>query len=124
MRLNDGRPRNINFGFQNIDGPLRDIDAAFIWPGSYDTLYIFKGEMFWRLKSKSYDFIVEYGYPKKIAAHFRGLPKTIDTVFQWTNKKIYFTKDKLYYRWDEHRQNVRSGYPIELTRSFLNCNGS
>ena len=118
--------RKINDGFQAVDVVLEDIDAAFIWPDN-NKLYIFKGEIYWRfsqlnlLESTHTDYIADFGYPQIIVAKWKGLPRSVDTVFQWSNNKMYFTKDKLYYRWNKLRREVNSGYPIKLTRSFLNC---
>ena len=115
------KSRRINDGFQNINEKLTHIDAALIWPAN-KKLYIFKGEDYWRMRQLSnLDYIAEYGYPLKIAAKWNGLPDTIDSAFQWINNKIYFTRGEYYYRWDENRNAISSGYPIKLERSFLKC---
>ena len=122
-RVRYGGVRKIQDAFIVKGEQLSGVDAALMWPGT-ERLYIFRGEKYWRMRAQQHgsrDFVSDVGYPQRLSAKWRGLPKSIDSAFVWSNNKIYFTKGDLYYRWDERRQMVQSGYPIKLTRSFLEC---
>merc|ERR1712013_327558 len=121
-----GGERKIKYGFQGLgdERSLENIDAAIAWPQT-GQLYLFKNDSYWRFRRVpgTRDYRVDRGYPQIIARKWRGLPESVDSAFAWGNGKVYFTKGDLYYRWDERKNVVHSGYPVKLSRSFLKCSG-
>ena len=55
--------------------------------------FYFLGEYYWRFSLLSTnEYALDYGYPKKIATNWKGLPNSVDAAFTWSNGEIYFFK--------------------------------
>lgn len=118
------KDRKISDGFQKLENGFSNVDAAFVLSLN-QKLYIFKGENYYRFSILSNnDYILDNGYPQRISSKWRGLPSSVDAVFEWSNKQIYFFKDQYYYRWDKRRFQVERGYPLKTSESFLRCSNS
>ena len=66
-------------------------------------VWLVSGEKYYRYtKGKG----VDNGYPRPLSV-WDGLPKRVDTAFQYTNEKTYFFAGPHYYRFVDHTFRVR-----------------
>ena len=73
--------------------------------------YFFKGDKYWRFTDRS----PSPGYPKDIS-NWRGLPKNLDTAFEWgKNENLYFFKDSQYWKYNTATNSIDSGYPRHIS---------
>lgn len=116
--------RKISDGFQGLETGFSGVDATFV-DSQTRKLYIFKGDEYWRFSQLSnLDYTLDAAYPQLISLMWKGLPSSLDAVFEWSNNQLYFFKGTEYYRWNKNLNQVHSGYPIKSTRSFLACSSS
>lgn len=110
--------------FEKYNGLKRDvkkIDAAFVWLKNGMT-YLFVGGDYYRYDERKEK--VDYHYPKKISAAWRGIPNNIDAVFVWKNLVTYFFKGDQYYRLDDRTLSVVERYPKKINRAWIKCTGA
>lgn len=100
----EGYPRKISEGFEGIPN---DVDTAFVWGGN-GKIYFFKGDNYWKF-DPSRKPAVKNSYPKSISNW--GLPANVGAAVQWSNKRTYFFKDGVYYRFNDRRFALDSGDP-------------
>ena len=95
-----------------------------IWPGG--KAFFFKGAQYDRYDVKT--DIVDAGYPKPIAGHWRGFPAAfaagVDAYVLWTNGKAYFFKGNQYIRFDMGEDKVDAGYPKLISGNWPGFSGS
>ena len=91
---NDTNPLNLQF-----PTTVKSIDAIMTWHRNKRT-YFFAGNYFWRYDSDLKLF--HEGYPKLIAASWKGLPKKIDAAFSSDiEKTTYFISGNQLYIMDD-----------------------
>ncbi|XP_062950411.1 stromelysin-2 [Cynocephalus volans] len=92
-----------------------NLDAAYEVK-SKDTVFMFKGNMFWAVRGTE----VQAGYPRSI--HTLGFPPTIrkiDAAFSdKEKKKTYFFVEDKYWRFDENRKSMEQGFPRLIADDF------
>ncbi|XP_077992112.1 matrix metalloproteinase-21-like [Glandiceps talaboti] len=97
-------------------GVPSNVDAiVHVWTGSYDDIYIFKGDKYWMYNSQNdrvYDYDaagneigngrdISEGFPARAGTNFPSIPSNIDTAyFDKRDKHIYFFKDRWVYAFD------------------------
>uniref|UniRef100_A0A1A8RZ49 Matrix metalloproteinase 14b (Membrane-inserted) n=1 Tax=Nothobranchius rachovii TaxID=451742 RepID=A0A1A8RZ49_9TELE len=101
-----------------------------ICDGHFDTIGIFRGEMFvfkdkwfWRVRNRRDRYwvfsesILESGYPKNLKEMGTGVPKDrIDAALYYTpNGKTFFFRANKYYRFNEEMQRVDDDYPKSIS---------
>ena len=70
---------------------VKKIDAAFTY-GPLKNTYFFTDDLYWRYNEVKCK--MDHGYPRKIAAVWKGLPSKIDSAFTWLDGRTYFFKGK------------------------------
>jgi len=102
------------------------VQAALQWPTN-DRLYFFHGDEYTRFHVRNDE--ADWGYPKKIRDEWKGLwerdidaafisPAVWDERYGWDSKKAFFFKGDEYMRYDINREEVDSGFPKKITRTF------
>ena len=110
-------PANINE--IGLPAELENMDAALEWRRN-GKAYFFKGDKYWRFSPV--ENIIDSGYPKSIAAAWRGVPESgIDDAVQWKNGKTYFFKGENYYAIDDYKIRVQEGYPRKVATYWMGC---
>ncbi|KAM4828238.1 neutrophil collagenase [Thomomys bottae] len=108
---------------------LRQVELNFIslfWPAlpsgiqaayedfDRDLVFLFKGRQYWALSG--YD--IQQGYPKDISNY--GFPHTvqaIDAAVSYRGKTYFFVNDQ-FWRYDNQRQSMETGYPRGVSSVF------
>ncbi|XP_069768218.1 matrix metalloproteinase-28 isoform X2 [Narcine bancroftii] len=83
-------------------GLPRHPDAAFYYP-PLSHLVIFKGSKYFVLNEETMK--VEQYYPRTLG-DWRGIPVGINGVFTWNDKRTYFFKDEMFWKFDNSRLKV------------------
>ena len=76
------------------------------------------GTMYWRFDED--EQYVELDYPRDIERIWRGIPYSIDAVFQWHDHKTYFFKEKYFWQFNDQRMEV-SDSPKLIGELWLQC---
>jgi hypothetical protein len=76
------------------------------------------GSMYWRFDEEAE--YIELDYPRDMSM-WRGVPTPIDAVFQYTDKKTYFFKDRFFWEFDDSRMEVRRSEPTPVGEFWLRC---
>ncbi|MEO0585820.1 MAG: hemopexin repeat-containing protein, partial [Bacteroidota bacterium] len=93
--------------------PNKKVDAVISLQNG--TMYFFYGDICYKFNRKTEQ--VFPGYPRKIAAEFKGLPGNLDAgVYFMDTDNIYFFKKTQYYRVNKNRLSVDAGYPKVTTQ--------
>nr|XP_003923817.2 stromelysin-1 [Saimiri boliviensis boliviensis] len=83
---------------------------------SKDLVFIFKGSQFWAIRGNE----VQAGYPRGI--HTLGFPPTVRkidaAISDKEKKKTYFFVEDKYWRFDEKRHSMESGFPKQIAEDF------
>ncbi|KFP31016.1 Interstitial collagenase [Colius striatus] len=111
-RIEPGFPRPIqNLGFSTS---VRKIDAAVHDPNTKKT-YFFVGQKYWSFNENTQS--MERGYPRKIAADFKGIGHRVDAALQ-RNGHFYFFHGSKQYEFD-----IKNKKLIHITKSYswFNC---
>ncbi|XP_003780851.1 stromelysin-1 [Otolemur garnettii] len=91
------------------------LDAAYEVT-SKDTVFLFKGNQIWAIRGNE----VQAGYPRGI--HTLGFPPTVKKIdaamSDKEKKKTYFFVEDKYWRYDEKRQSMESGFPKQIAEDF------
>jgi len=122
---------NETFVDPNREETIQRVDAVF--QRANGRVYIFVDDYYYRFKDLLLfqppidEFVLDEGYPKKIATRWTELPSNLDAVFQLPNHHIYFFKGEQYYRvadkyWTgdiSRSDRVEGCYPKNTTDEFL-----
>ena len=76
------------------------------------------GTMYWRFDEEAE--YIELDYPRDMSM-WKGVPSDIDAVFQYTDKKTYFFKDRFFWEFDDNRMEVRHSEPTPVGEYWLRC---
>ncbi|NXX75655.1 MMP3 protein, partial [Urocolius indicus] len=111
-RIEPGFPRPIqNLGFSTS---VRKIDAAVHDPNNKKT-YFFVDQKYWSFNENTQS--MEWGYPRKIAADFKGIGHRVDAALQ-RNGHFYFFHGSKQYEFDiKNKKLIR----IMKSYSWFNC---
>ncbi|EGV94713.1 Matrix metalloproteinase-16 [Cricetulus griseus] len=104
-----------------------------ICDGNFNTLailrremFVFKDQWFWRVRNNR----VMDGYPMQITYFWRGLPPSIDAVYENSDGNFvffkgftYFYKGKEYWKFNNQILKVEPGYPRSILKDFMGCDG-
>uniref|UniRef100_A0A493TM37 Matrix metallopeptidase 16 n=1 Tax=Anas platyrhynchos platyrhynchos TaxID=8840 RepID=A0A493TM37_ANAPP len=104
-----------------------------ICDGNFNTLailrremFVFKDQWFWRVRNNR----VMDGYPMQITYFWRGLPPSIDAVYENSDGNFvffkgftYFYKGKEYWKFNNQMLRVEPGYPRSILKDFMGCDG-
>lgn len=90
-----------------------NIQAAYEDPNT-DLVFLFKGNQYWALSG--YD--IQQGYPRPISDF--GFPNNIQAIDAAVSngEKTYFFVKSQFWRYDNQRQSMDSGYPKSITSTF------
>jgi len=100
-----------------LPGTLEKVDGAMRW-GYNDKTYFFSGTMYWRFDEEIQH--IELDYPRDIAM-WRGVPYSVDAVFQARDKKTYFFKDKYFWEFNDKKMEVTDSSPMYVGEHWLHC---
>lgn len=56
---------------------------------------------------------IERGYPRQICTKWSGLPRTIDSMFEWRGRTYFVAYNKVY-RVNQTNNGIDSGYPKQM----------
>ena len=122
-RLDPGYPKAISAGWRGLPNGL---DAA-VYAGNSNgsrnnKLYFFKDNLYWRWDIETDR--VDAGYPKSIANGWLGLPNHLEAAIYagfsqgGRDNKLYFFKDRHYWRWNIARDRLDAGYPKLISQGW------
>ena len=74
--------------------------------------------MYWRFDEEIQH--IELDYPRDIAM-WRGVPYSVDAVFQARDKKTYFFKDKYFWEFNDKKMEVTDSSPMYVGEHWLHC---
>ena len=74
--------------------------------------------MYWRFDEDAEN--IELDYPRDMIM-WKGVPYHIDSVFQYTDKKTYFFKDKHFWTFNDQKMEVEKESPVPVGEFWLNC---
>lgn len=84
-----------------------------------DVHLLFQGSAYWQWDEIGpTDFS---SYPKPANRLFRGLPRSTDAAFTWTNGNVYFFKGSEYWRVNVRWQAVEKSYPKSTAARWMHC---
>ncbi|KFP73309.1 Interstitial collagenase [Apaloderma vittatum] len=111
-RIEPGFPKPIhNLGFPTS---VRKIDAA-VHDENTKKTYFFVGNKYWSFNENTQS--MERGYPRKIAADFRGVGHTVDAALQKNGHFYFFHGSKQYVVDTKNKKLIR----IMKSNSWFNC---
>ncbi|KAI9558628.1 Matrix metalloproteise-24 [Daphnia sinensis] len=109
--IDDAYPIHFRHLFRELPEALRKIDALYERPNGH--IVFFSGPSYWVFDG---DRMIEQNLP----ISWLGLPDGIDQLdaaFVWgKNKKTYFFRKNLYWRYDDIKRQMDPGYPHDLSR--------
>ena len=76
------------------------------------------GDMYWRFDDD--ENLVELDYPRDMSM-WKGVPYHIDAVFQYTDKKTYFFKNRSFWEFDDIRMEVVKRTPTPVGEHWFHC---
>ncbi|XP_063310561.1 stromelysin-3 [Pelobates fuscus] len=95
------------------------VQAAFVWGNDKNRkTYLFRGYEYWRFNPDTR--LVESGHSRSMA-DWRGVPTSIDAVFQDEQGFAYFLRGLYYWKFDPVQVRVLEGYPRLISQDFFNC---
>jgi len=100
-----------------LPSSLDKIDGAMKW-GYNQKTYFFSGDMYWRFDDE--EQVVELDYPRDINM-WKGVPRDIDAVFQYTDKKTYFFKNQSFWEFDDVRMSVVRAAATPVGEHWFHC---
>ena len=74
--------------------------------------------MYWRFDEEIQH--IELDYPRDIAM-WRGVPYSVDAVFQARDKKTFFFKDKYFWEFNDKKMEVTESSPMYVGEHWLHC---
>ena len=74
--------------------------------------------MYWRFDDD--ENLVELDYPRDISM-WKGVPYHIDAVFQYTDMKTYFFKNRSFWEFDDIRMEVVTRTPTPVGEHWFHC---
>ena len=74
--------------------------------------------MYWRFDEAAE--YIELDYPRDISM-WKGVPSHIDAVFQYTDRKTYFFKDRFFWEFDDSRMEVKRSEPTPVGEYWFRC---
>ncbi|KAM8960716.1 stromelysin-3 [Pelodytes ibericus] len=95
------------------------INAAFMWGTDKNKkIFLFRGSNYWRFNPDTRR--VESGHPRSMG-DWRGVPTSLDAVFQDEHGFAYFLRGQHYWKFDPVQVRVVEGYPRLISQDFFNC---